>query len=168
MEHRWVKSTQFLLALELAPSNNTPFHPTQSWRYTHKTSGFKTSGFETFGFKTSEKAGLQNVRFTKRQVFKMSGCKMSGLKMSLLVNISKRLFSKKYIDLTYVVDFHKACYLTGLTRLTSIKFYSILLLQPCCVEETVAKSWLSFRRFSSIPIIWGFSPILAIIVFLVK
>jgi hypothetical protein len=41
--------------------------------YTHKTSGFKTSGFETSGFKTSETSGLQNVRFTKRQVYKMSG-----------------------------------------------------------------------------------------------
>jgi hypothetical protein len=36
--------------------------------YTHKTSGFKTSGF-----KTSETSGLQNVRFTKPQVYKMSG-----------------------------------------------------------------------------------------------
>jgi hypothetical protein len=41
--------------------------------YTHKTSGFKTSGFKTSGFKTSETSGLQNVRFTKRQVYKMSG-----------------------------------------------------------------------------------------------
>jgi hypothetical protein len=31
------------------------------------------SGFKTSGFKTSETAGLQNVRFTKRQVYKMSG-----------------------------------------------------------------------------------------------
>ncbi len=36
--------------------------------YTHKTSGFKTSGF-----KTSETSGLQNVRFTKCQVYKTSG-----------------------------------------------------------------------------------------------
>jgi hypothetical protein len=43
-------------------------------------------------YKTS---GLQNVRFTKRQVFKMSGCKTSGFKTSLLVNISKRPFSRK-------------------------------------------------------------------------
>jgi hypothetical protein len=48
-------------------------------------------------YKTS---GLQNVRFTKRQGFKTSGCKMSGFKTSLLVNISKRPFSKKNIDLT--------------------------------------------------------------------
>ncbi len=41
--------------------------------YTHKTSGFKTSGFKTSGFKTFETSGLQNVRFTKRQVYKMSG-----------------------------------------------------------------------------------------------
>jgi hypothetical protein len=49
-----------------------------SKRYTHKTSdfktsGFKTSGFITSGFKTSETSGLQNVRFTKRQVYKTSG-----------------------------------------------------------------------------------------------
>jgi hypothetical protein len=37
--------------------------------------GFKTSGFKMSGFKTSETSGLQNVRFTKRQVFKTSGCK---------------------------------------------------------------------------------------------
>jgi hypothetical protein len=42
-------------------------------RYTHKTSVFKTSGFKTSGFKMSETSGLQNVRFTKRQVYKMSG-----------------------------------------------------------------------------------------------
>jgi hypothetical protein len=42
-------------------------------RYTHKTSGFKTSGFKMSGFKTSETSGLQNVRFTKRQVYKTSG-----------------------------------------------------------------------------------------------
>ncbi len=47
-----------------------------SWKwYTHKTSGFKTSGFITSGFKTFETSGLQNVRFTKRQVYKMSGLK---------------------------------------------------------------------------------------------
>ncbi len=37
-------------------------------RYTHKTSGFKTSGF-----KTSETSCLQNVRFTKFQVYKTTG-----------------------------------------------------------------------------------------------
>jgi hypothetical protein len=30
------------------------------------------SGFKTSGFKTSETSGLQNVRLTKRQVYKMS------------------------------------------------------------------------------------------------
>ncbi len=42
----------------------------------NKTSGFKTSGFKTSGFKTSETSGLQNVqnvRFTKCQVYKTSG-----------------------------------------------------------------------------------------------
>ncbi len=33
----------------------------------------RTSGFQTSGFKTSEASGLQNVRFTKSQVYKMSG-----------------------------------------------------------------------------------------------
>ncbi len=50
-------------------------------RYTHKTSGFKTSGF-----KTSETSGLQNIRFTKRQVHKMSGLQN--------VRSSKRLVAK--------------------------------------------------------------------------
>ncbi len=69
--------------------------------YTHKTSGFKTSGFKTSGFKTSEMSGLQNVRFTKRQVyktsvlqnvrftkrqvFKTSGCKKHSYIYSVLV-----------------------------------------------------------------------------------
>jgi hypothetical protein len=69
-------------------------------RYTHKTSGFKTS----------ETSGLQNVRFTKRQVFKTPGCIMSGFKTSFLLNISERPISKKSIDLTYVIGFHKVCY----------------------------------------------------------
>ncbi len=63
--------------------------------YTHKTSGFKTSGFKTSGFKTSETSGLQNVRFTKRQVYKMSGLQN--------VRSSKRPVAKKhpYILCTY-------------------------------------------------------------------
>ena len=48
-------------------------YPHTSKPYTHKTSGFKTSGFKTSGFKTSETSGLQNVRFTKCQVYKTSG-----------------------------------------------------------------------------------------------
>jgi hypothetical protein len=56
--------------------------------YTHITSGFKTSGFKTPGFKTSETSGLQNVRFTKRQVYKMSGLQN--------VRSSKRLVAKKH------------------------------------------------------------------------
>ncbi len=57
-------------------------------RYTHKTSGFKTSGFKTSGFKTSETLGLQNIRFTKRQVYKMSGLQN--------VRFSKRPVAKKH------------------------------------------------------------------------
>ncbi len=52
-------------------------------RYTHKTSGFKTSGF-----KMSETPGLQNVRFTKRQVYKMSGLQK--------VRSSKRPVARKH------------------------------------------------------------------------
>jgi hypothetical protein len=53
--------------------------------YTHKMSGFKTSGF-----KTSETSGLQNVRFTKSQVYKMSGLQTSGLQnIRLQKNIHK-------------------------------------------------------------------------------
>jgi hypothetical protein len=57
-------------------------------RYTHKTSGFKTSGFKTSGFITSETSGLQNVSFTKRQVYKMSGLQN--------VRSSKRPVAKKH------------------------------------------------------------------------
>ncbi len=52
----------------------------QEKRYTHKTSGFKTSGFKTSGFKTSETSGLQNVRFTKCEVYKTSGLQNVWLK----------------------------------------------------------------------------------------
>jgi hypothetical protein len=62
-------------------------HEAQRW-YTHKTSGFKTSGFKTSGFKTSETSGLQNVMFTKCQVYKMSGLQN--------VRSSKRLVEKKH------------------------------------------------------------------------
>jgi hypothetical protein len=51
-------------------------------------SGFKTSGFKKSGFKTSETSGLQTVRFTKRQVYKMSGLRN--------VRSSKRLVAKKH------------------------------------------------------------------------
>jgi hypothetical protein len=50
---------------------------------THKTSGFKTSGFKTSGFKTSETSGLQNVRFTKCQVYKTSGLQNVGLQKNI-------------------------------------------------------------------------------------
>jgi hypothetical protein len=53
--------------------------------YTHKTSGFKTS----------ETSGLQNVRFTKRQVYKTSGRQN--------VRSSKRLVAKKHPYTVYSV-----------------------------------------------------------------
>ena len=73
-------------------------------RYTHKTSGFKTSGFKTSGFKMSETAGLQNVSFTKRQVYKMSGL--------LNVRSSKRPVAKKtstYILYLWLVEIRRFC-----------------------------------------------------------
>jgi hypothetical protein len=61
--------------------------------YTHKTSGLKTSCF-----KTSEMSGLQNIRFKKRLVYKTS-----SFETSTPLNITKCSFSKKFIDLTYVM-----------------------------------------------------------------
>jgi hypothetical protein len=72
--------------------------------YTHKTSGFKTSSFKTSGFKTSETSGLQNVRFTKRQVYKMSGLHN--------VRSSKRQVYKKtsiYILYLWLVEIRRLC-----------------------------------------------------------
>ncbi len=64
-----------------------------------KTSGFKTSGFKRLKHQVYKMSDLQNIRSSKRPV-----SKTSGFKTSLLVNISKRLFSKKNTDLTYVMD----------------------------------------------------------------
>ncbi len=93
-------------------------------RYTHKSSYFKTSGFKTSCFQTSETSGLQNVRFTKRQVYKTSGLqnvrftKRQVYKTSGLQNVrsSKRPVAK---------NIHK---------------YYVLVLQPCLQ----AKWWLCF------------------------
>jgi hypothetical protein len=49
-------------------------------RYIHKTSGFKTSGY-----KTSETSDLQNVRFTKRQIYKTSGLQNVWLTKNILM-----------------------------------------------------------------------------------
>jgi hypothetical protein len=68
-------------------------------QYTYKTSGFKTSGFNT-----SETSGLQNVRFTKRQVYKMSGLQN--------VRSSKRPDEKKtFICILYLwlVEIRRFC-----------------------------------------------------------
>jgi hypothetical protein len=73
-------------------------------RYTHKTSGFKTSGFKTSGFKTSETSGLQNVRFTKRQVYNMSGLQN--------VRSSKRPVAEKtsiHILYLWLVEIRRFC-----------------------------------------------------------
>jgi hypothetical protein len=70
--------------------------------YTHKTSGYNPSGF-----KTSEMSGLQNVRFTKRQVYKTSGRQN--------VRSSKRLVAKKFHIYSVLV----------------VGGYPQVLLQPC-------------------------------------
>jgi hypothetical protein len=93
--------------------------------YTHKTSGFKTSGF-----KTSETSGLQNVRFTKCQVYKTSDLQNVRLQNVRFQNVlackyfKTSVFKEIHWPHLHVVDFHKVCYWTGLTRLTSIKFYT--------------------------------------------
>ncbi len=66
-------------------SEDAGIDPSGLWiiGHTHKTSVFKTSGF-----KTSETSGLQNVSFTKRQLYKTSGRQN--------VRSSKRPVAKKY------------------------------------------------------------------------
>jgi hypothetical protein len=67
-------------------------------------SGFKTSGFKTSGFKTSETSGLQNVSFTKCQVYKMPGLQN--------VRSSKRPVDKKtslYILYLWLVEIRRFC-----------------------------------------------------------
>jgi hypothetical protein len=61
--HFQIPPLPMALVRDLPASNS--LRPAPYKRYTHKTSGFKTS----------ETSGLQNIRFTIRQVFKTSGCK---------------------------------------------------------------------------------------------
>ncbi len=103
-------------------------------------------------YKTS---GLQNVRFTKRQVFKTSGCKMSGFKTSFIENISERPFSKKSIDLIYVMGFHKVCFRPDLNQY-NIHINSILLLQPWLRSGDRSKVMTEFHRFSQFPFLEDF------------
>jgi hypothetical protein len=72
------------------PRNFAIFHFFEG--YTHKTSGFKTSGF-----KTSETSGLQNVRFTKRQVFKTSCCKKTSIHILYLWLVEIRRFCCSHV-----------------------------------------------------------------------
>ncbi len=67
-------------------------------RYTHKMSGFKTSGSKTSGFKTSETSGLQNIRYTKCQVYKTSGLQNVRLKKTSL-----------YILYLWLVEIRRFC-----------------------------------------------------------
>jgi hypothetical protein len=70
----------------------------------HKTSGFKMLGFKTSGSKMSETSGLQNVRFTKCQVYKMSGHKTSGLQN---VRLQKNIH--RYILYLWLVEIRRFC-----------------------------------------------------------
>jgi hypothetical protein len=63
-----------------------------------KMSDFKTSGFKTSVFKTSETSGLQNVRFTKRQVFKTSGCKKTSIYILYLWLVEIRRFCCSHVN----------------------------------------------------------------------
>jgi hypothetical protein len=81
-----------------------------STRYTHKTSGFKTSGF-----KTSETSGLQNVRFTKRQVYKTSGLQNVWLKKTSL-----------YILYLWLVEIRRLCFSHVCRQSDSCVLFSIL------------------------------------------
>jgi hypothetical protein len=82
--------------------------------------GFKTSGFKTSGFKTSETSGLQNVSFTKRQVYKTS--------VRQNVKSSKRPVAKKNIHICSILV---------------VGGNSQVLLQPCLQ----AVFYLYFRGF---------------------
>ncbi len=75
-----------------------------SYRYTHKTLGFKTSGFKTSGFKTSETSVLQNVRFTKRQVYKISGLQNVRSSKCLVEKITSL-----YILYLWLVEISRFC-----------------------------------------------------------
>jgi hypothetical protein len=73
----------------LIPPSTSPSHwacRLKIW-YTHKTSGFKTSGF-----KTSETSGLQNVRFTKCQVYKTSGLQNVWLQKNIHIQYTLYLW----------------------------------------------------------------------------
>jgi hypothetical protein len=49
------------------------------------------------GFKTYETSGLQNVRFTKRQVFKKSGCKKTSISILYLLLVEIRRFCCSHV-----------------------------------------------------------------------
>jgi hypothetical protein len=54
---------------------------------------FQNVGFQTSGFKTSETSGLQNVSFTKHQVYKMSGLQnVRSSKRPVAKNIHVHIF----------------------------------------------------------------------------
>ncbi len=77
--------------------------------YTHKTSGFKTSGFKTSGFKTSETSGLQNAKFTKRQVYKTSG--LQNVRFTKRQVFKTSGWKKTSIDILYLwlVEIRRFC-----------------------------------------------------------
>ncbi len=80
-----------------------------SFWYTHKTSGFKTSGFKTSGFKTSETSGLQNVRFTKRQLYKTSGLQNVRFTKGQVFKTSGCKKTSIYILYLWLVEIRRSC-----------------------------------------------------------
>jgi hypothetical protein len=73
-------------------------------RYTHKTSGFKTSGF-----KTSETSDLQNVRFTKHQVYKTSGLQNVSSSKHQVFKTSSCKKTSIYILYLWLVEIRRFC-----------------------------------------------------------
>ncbi len=74
--------------------------------HTHKTSGFKTSGF-----KTSETSGLQNVRFTKCQVYKTSGLQNVWLQKTSIYILYLRLVEIRRFRCSHVCRQSDGCVL---------------------------------------------------------
>jgi hypothetical protein len=74
------------------------------YRYTHKTSGFKTSGF-----KTSETSGLQNVSFTKCQLYKMSALQNVRFTKRQVLKTSRCKKTSIYILYLWLVEIRRFC-----------------------------------------------------------
>jgi hypothetical protein len=110
------KKTNFEALSHIQGQRSNPnTHPFSNFRrlikwYTHKTSGFKTSGFKTSGFKTSETSGIQNVRFTKRQVYKTSGLQDVRLTKRQVFKTSAYKKTSIYILYLWLVEIRRICF----------------------------------------------------------